>query len=161
MIILSLLLYSQVATIYGQADESSAAAALSNAETTFAIAFERTLEAEEVGGDVSGLLTRLNEAGSFLAEAHVCYRSSNFSGAVYFAELANEHLEGVEAEAAELANSLGVELGQRLSLTMAGSVVGVFVVALIGFLGWGYVKGRFVRRVLKMRPEVIESDEHK
>ena len=146
-------------SVFGQADETTATMAISKAENGLASAYEAVLEAENVEANVSGLLVRLNEAGSFLADAEMCYRIENFSGAVYFAGLASVSLSGLEGEAVELANFAGVDRGQKLSWTVAGSFFGVFLVVFAGFLGWGFVRERYVRKVLKMKPEVSKVDE--
>jgi hypothetical protein len=116
--------------------------------------------AEEAGVDVSGLLVRLNDCGELLVEARVAYGLGDFDEAVGFAGLCSEVGESVEGDAVDL--RLGAQ-GSRVAelwLTLAGSLVGVVVVLFVGFFGWGVVKRRFVRRVLEMRVEVGEGDEH-
>jgi hypothetical protein len=151
-VLLLLCLYVGAASC--QADEMSASTAISEADSDLALVFEKLLEAEELGADVVGLLEKLDEAGGFLATAHINYGRGNFSGALYFAELTIERLDGLDVAAVELVNSVGVERGQRLSLTVMGSVVGIFIAVFVGFVGWSYVKAWFVRRILKMKPEV-------
>lgn len=140
-------------------NQDDAATVVAVAESELADCYGAVLEAERVGANVSDLLARLNVGAGFLAEAELCYRSGNFSGAVYFAELVIENLDGLIGEAGELYSSVAFERGQESSWVVGVSVVGVFVVVLLGFFGWGYVKGFYVRLVLRMKPEVSDVDE--
>jgi len=149
-----------VINVFGQPEESLAGKAISRAEDELAMAYEAISEAEAVGANVSHLLARSKVAGRLLAEAKMESRSRNFSEAVYFADLASESLYGLQSEAAELASFVALENGQRLFWTVGGSIFGVLFVMLIGFVGWPSIKKRYVRRVLKMKPEVSRIDEH-
>jgi len=143
------------------ANETDAVAAIAAVEEKIIPCYNAVLEAESFDVNVSSFLVRLNVAGGFLADAEMCYRNGNFSGAVYFAGLASESLSGLESEAVELTNSAEVERSQKLSWTIVGSAFGVFLVVFFGFLGWGYVRNHYVRKVLKMKPEVSGVDEHR
>src|SRR4030042_446432 len=78
---------SLVATVSGFS-ESEATLASNDADGAVALAYTATLKAKNAGANVSDLLTRLDEAGEFLAQAHMAYRSGDFDGAILAAHLA-------------------------------------------------------------------------
>jgi len=149
-----------VSSAFAQDDEDLALSAIDGAEVSLVLAYEAVLETEHDGVDVSGLLVRLNDAGELLVKAHAAHGLGDFDEAVGFAGLCSEVGDSVNSDAVEL--RLGAQGSQvtELWLTMAGSLVGVVVVLFVGFFGWGAVKRRYVRRVLEMKVEVSEGDEH-
>jgi len=149
-----------VSSAVAESDNNAALSAIDGAEVSMVSAYEAVLEAEEAGVDVSELLARLNDAGELLVKARVAYGLGDFDGAVGFAGLCSEVGGGVGSDAVDL--RLGIQRSgvTELWLTLVGSLVGVVVVVFVGFFGWGVVKRRFVRRVLEMKVEVGEGDEH-
>jgi len=135
-----------------------AASAIGQAEGVVASAYEAVLEAEQAGANVSGLLVRLNEAGELLARAQVAFRLGDFDEAVVSANLCSEIGEGVRSEADELRVKA---YGGRVTgswLTMTGSMVSVVAVVFGSFWGWRVFKRRYIRRVLRMKPEVVKDE---
>ena len=148
-----------VSSAIAESDDDAALSAIDGAEVSMVSAYEAVLEAEADGVDVSGLLLRLDDAGGLLVEARVAYGLGDFDEAVGFAGLCSEVGDAVNSDAVDL--RLGVQ-GSRVTelwLTLAGSLVGSVVVLFVGFYGWGFVKRRYVRRVLEMKVEVGEGDE--
>ena len=74
-----------------------------------------------------------------------------------FAGLCSEVGEAVKSDAVELQVETQGSKVWGLWLTLIGSLVGVVVVVFAGFLGWGYVKKRYVKKALGMKPEVSEG----
>ena len=148
---------SLVATVSGLS-ESEATLASNDADGTVASAYTATLRAEKAGANVSDLLTRLDEAGKFLAQAHMAYRSGDFDGAILAANLAR----GIGEEVQNAADSLEVlargESQQRLLFTFTGSIASVVLIVLGSFFGWRVFKRRYYERVLKMKPEVASNE---
>lgn len=140
------------------AGAEEAGLAIERAEDVLVSAYRVVLEAEGAGANVSGLLFQLNRAGELLAQARVSYRAGDFDGAARSAGLCSEMGEGVRGEAEGLKNLAVVQGAQRFWWTLTGSVVGVTIIVCLSFLGWLIFKGRYHRRVLGMRPEVV-SDE--
>lgn len=141
------------------ATHDAAATAVAAAESALVDCYLGVLDAEGAGANVSALVARLNVATGYLTEAQLRLRSGNFSGAVDSAGLVGESLDGVVDEAGVLHNAAALARAQQLSWAVGGSIVGVVVVGVLGVLGWGYVKGRHVRRVLTMTPEVADVAE--
>jgi len=140
------------------ADQGDASATIAAVENELAASHYAVLEADGVGADVSDLLDRLNSAAEFLVEAKTCYRSANSSGAIYFAELASGNLDGLIEQADERYASVALERAQTLPWVAGGSVMGGFIVVLVGFFGWGYAKRYYLRRFLGKKPEVSDPD---
>ena len=128
---------------------------ISEADYSMIQAHEAVLDAEEAGADVSALLDRLNVAGEYLAEAHVCYRLGDLENATRFAGLCFDIVEGAKSEAVELKNEKHGLLVASLFVRIVGSYVGVMVVVLLGYVIWLVFKRRYQRRVLGLKPEVI------
>ena len=138
--------------------EDVATSAVSRAEGVVASAYEDVLRAEGSGANVSGLLTRLNDAGELLAQAHNSYRLEDFDGAARFADLCSQIGEEVRVEAYDLRRLAVEEAGRRFRWTMIGSILGVAIIVGVSFLGWRIFKRRYYRRVLGMRPEVVSGE---
>ena len=139
--------------------EDVAASAISRAEDAVALAYEDVLRAEGSDANVSSLLTRLNQAGELLAQAHNSYRLEDFDDAARFADLCGRIGEEVRVEAHDLKSLAVEEAGQRFRWTVIGSILGVAIVVGASFLGWRVFKRRYYRRVLGMKPEVGSDDE--
>ena len=147
-----------VANVLGQADEALAEAAVAEAQQELASVYGAVLEAETIKVNVSGFIVRLNVAAGFLADAEMLRRSGNFSGAVLSAGQAQESLQGLLGDVEGGTDAVALERAQALAWTVALSIVGVFLVVAVGWVGWGYVRACYVRRVLRMKPEVAEDD---
>jgi hypothetical protein len=147
--------------VLGQVDEGTAIVTVFKAQNDLISSYEAVLKAENVGVNVEDLLARLNVAAESLADANMSLRNGNFSGAVYFAGLASGGLAELQNEAIELTHSSSIEKGQQLFWRVTGSIFGGFFVLLLSFFGWNFVKEKYIRRLLKMKPEVHEVDEHR
>ncbi len=147
-----------VSAAFGVAGEDVAALAVEDAEASVVSAYEAVLDAERVGADVSGLLTRLTVAGQCLADARFWVELGDYDSANLCYENATRIGEEVEGEAQALRTEAYSARVTDLVLRMTVSVVGVVVIVLSSFLVWRVFKRRYQRRVLEMRPEVA-SDE--
>jgi hypothetical protein len=158
LLVLSAFMFPFFVSRADASSEDAAASAISEAEEAVGLAYETVLEAENAGAEVSGLLDKLDEAGMLLAEAQVSFRLGDFDEAFSLANLCSGIGESVEDEAYELR----VEAyGSRVMvswLTMAGSLVGVVVVAFGSFWGWRVFRRRYVRRALRIKPEVAKDE---
>jgi len=138
--------------------EDTAATSIERAENALVSAYQAVLEAERVGMDVAALLTRLNEAGESLIKAQVAFTLRDFDEAIRSADLCYEVGEDVKSQAEELllvAYSSSV-MGNWLTVT--GSLASVIVIVFGSFWGWHVFKRRYIRRVLKKKPEVAKDE---
>lgn len=139
-------------------NSDEAQAAISRAESRISVVYESVLEAEGDGADISGLLLKLNNCSALLAKAKMQYRFGNFSEAVSFANQCFDSLSGIEVEADMLKDSVVMEKKQRLLVSAVGSAFAVGAVVYAGIFGWRFFKGKYCKRVLKMKPEVQHDD---
>ena len=140
------------------ADKADADEALIDAENVLSSVYVAVLEVEKSGGNVSGLLVKLDSGGRFLAEAQMCYRNGDFDGAVYYADLSVRNVTGLVEEAGQLEALAVSEYNERLFQTMAASVTAVGVIVLGSVVGWRIFKQRYFEKVLKMKPEVVKGE---
>ena len=145
---------------FAQTEEGTAIVAVSSAEEKLVSVYKAVLDAEKIGADVSPLLERLDLAGNLLAKANMSFRLGDFEDAVSLADSVVSGLEGFESEAANLAGSYQGDWNRRFMLSLVVSAIGILLVIMLGFFGWSRVKKRFVDKVLGMKPEVVEGNEH-
>lgn len=143
LIILVLSVSIFMSEIFASNSEDTTTTNIERAENALVSAYQAVLEVEQVGADVSGLLTELNEAGEFLAEARMAYRLGDFDNATSSADMGRDIGEGVGVKAYELKNSEWRENIQRMWWTIMGSVLGVIMIASGSFWVWHFLKRRY------------------
>lgn len=131
---------------------------LTEAERAFTSAYEAVFEAEQAGANVSGLFGRLNIAGEYLSEAYVWYHSGDSENASRFAGLCYDVVGDVKDEAVELRNEAKRLEETEFVETLFGSVVGIIVVAVSGYVVWRVFKRRYRKQFLGLRPEVVSGE---
>jgi len=131
--------------------------AVVEADNVLKQAYAVVLDAEMAGANVSSLIARLNEAGGFLAEADMAYRNKDYVRASGKAKECVTKANGVFADASGLRVSALVDARRRflnmLMLSITSAVV--FVVGLV--LVWIWFRRSYLRRLLKMKPEVVSD----
>ena len=132
-----------------------AASSLDGAEELVCQAFEMVLEAEEAGANVSIFMADLDEAGALLAEAEILRRNGNVDEAAGLAEQAVVIANNVEREALELKNLALVNRQNVFWFSSVCSLVGVSVFLLVLFFVWRWFRRVYLRRLLRMKPEVV------
>lgn len=132
-----------------------AASSLDGAEALVCEAFEMVLGAEEAGVNVSIFMADLDEAGALLAEAEILRRSGSVDKAVSLADQAVVIANNVEREALELKNLASVNRQNVFWLSSVFSLVGASVFLIVLFFVWRWFRRVYVRRLLKMKPEVV------
>lgn len=153
-----ILVFSWFAHACFAVEKVDAEEALIDAENILSSAYVAVLEVEKSGGNVSGLLVKLDSGGRFLVEAQMCYRNGDFVGAVYYADLSVRNVTGLIEEAGQLKVLAVSGYNERFFQTMAASVTAVSVIVLGSVVGWRIFKQRFFEKVLKMKPEVVEGE---
>jgi len=138
-------------------DEASSA--VGGADNALRRAFEAVLEAERAGVNVSDLIVKLDEAGGLLAEAENAYRIGNFSEAVSRAEECSILANGVVGEALSLQNMALADAQTAFWQNLTFSCFGGAAVLVVLFLVWGWFKRVYVKRMLRMKPEVASDVE--
>jgi hypothetical protein len=138
-------------------DEASSA--IGEADNALRRAFEAVLEAERAGANVSDLIVKLDGAGRLLAEAENAYRIGNFSEAVSRAEECSMLADGVVGEALSLRNMALADAQTAFWQNLTFSCFGGAAVLVVLFFVWGWFKRAYVKRMLRMKPEVASNVE--
>ena len=142
----------------GALGDGDAVGFVSEAEDALGVAYEAVWAAEEAGANVSDLMGRLNIAGEYLAEAHVWVRLGDLREAGRFAGLCIEVVEGFRDQAVVLRQVAYDRWMLDVIVRVIGSVFGVVVVVVAGFVGWRVFRRRYVKHVLGSRPEVASNE---
>lgn len=155
---LSLFTFSVLVCRVAASDAELAASTINQTEKVASSAYAAVLDAEQVGANVSDLLTKFNEAGELLAEAHTALKLGNFDEAVLLANLCQGISEEVKDEADDLRVKAYDSRVMSSWIAVIGSLVGVVAVVVGSFWSWRVFKRRYYRRILKMKPEVAEDE---
>ncbi len=130
---------------------------IQNAEIAMDQAFHSVLEAEQAGGNVTDLLIRLNTAGQFLAEAQNIYKSGGSTSVKLNANSAKAIADQVNAEAIKLKEVHSILNSNNFWFIVTFSVGGAVVFGLLMLLIWQKFKTSYKKKLLSLKPEVIDN----
>lgn len=139
------------------ASADEARTAVANADHALRNAFERVHDAEEAGANVSGLISRLNDAGFAFTSAGTSLQMGNYSDALDHAASCQTLAEGIANDAVQSREQsllAGSWQSVASSFVLPGVAAGVFILALL--LVWSRFKRFYNRKLLKSRPEVAK-----
>jgi hypothetical protein len=131
------------------ASEDVTNSALTEAEETFASAYEAVLEAEQAGANVTELLDHYNLAVERLAEARILLRLGDFDDTINFVDLANIGAD-VKTEAEQLKIDAQESSNSNLLNVLTFSTLGVTFVICATFVCWRVFKRRYFRQPLEI-----------
>jgi len=155
--LLCLFLVLALTTVCMATSEDEVTSKISEANNALREAFKTVLEAEEAGANVSGLVAKLNEAGGFLSEAEMAYRNGDLDKAVSETAKCLTIANGILGDALALKSSALEDAQIMRTHTLLFSFAGA-VVSVVGlFLVWVRFKPFYVRKLLKMKPEVASN----
>ena len=141
LLVFASLLFAPIA--FAEVSQDQAASALANAEASVTSSYQAVLKAEESGANVSSLLVRLNDAGWFLARAHLAYDSGDFDSALGFATQSQDKLNGFVADANALKEN-AIQMHYRdFTVNIVGSIIGAVGVVCVGFFVWFFLKRKY------------------
>jgi hypothetical protein len=149
-------LFSHGVFVVCGADEASSS--VGEADVAVRRAFNATLDAERAGANVSGLILRLNEAGTILGEAEMALKDGNSSEAASKAVQCVEIAESVKGDADVLKASALDEAQTVFWTSLTFSVVGIAVFVVVLEFVWRRFKRGYVRKMLGMKPEVADGE---
>jgi type VI protein secretion system component VasK len=142
--------------VYGYSrDEASIKVAAANNALTEA--FTEVAQAEKAQANVTDLTLKLNEAGTELAKADNAFRVGYYDNAIIQAHRCVDLVQGVIVEAQSLKADAEIARRNQLMLTAAFSSIGLVALLGVGLFGWRYLRNRFVREAMKMKPEVVPA----
>jgi hypothetical protein len=131
---------------------------VSEAEEILGVTYEAVLEAEQVGANVSILLSQMDLGAEYLAEANFRYRLGAYEEATHFARVCIETVDDVRSIAFELSDNSKRLRENEFFLRLLWSSVGVVGVGLIGFVFWRFFSGRYLQRDFDLKLEVVSSE---
>jgi hypothetical protein len=120
-------------------------------------AFANVLAAEAAGGNVTGLLAKLNGAGELLAEAERGYQNGNLAGINDKANSAILIANQVKSDAATLTISSRNNSENNFLLTATFSIVGIAFLLFALNLIWRRAKRGYYKKLLGSKPEVVNN----
>lgn len=138
-------------------DSAEAISVLNQAEDDLGSAFVAVSEAEVAGADVSALLSKLSNAGDTLSEGYAAFRIADYEGAFALANECGAAIKGIVSEAVQLKADAENAKMDRLVFAGVASGVGLLLLVVLGFLGWRLLKRWYYRRVLDMKPELVDA----
>lgn len=147
-------LFSWFVHTYFAAGQIEAEQMLAKAENDLVSAYASVAEADRVGADVSELLVKLGLAEVLLAEADNAYRVGDHEKAYSLAMNCSDAVNNVVYDALALKSEAEEAYSQRLLFSAVVSGLGLSVLFVLSLFGWRLLKKRYLKQVLKMRPEV-------
>ena len=139
-------------------DKAAADEALIDAENDLVSAYVAVAEAEDTGANVSELLAKLKIAGNLLGDASISYRLSDYDDAYSCAVNCSNTVNGVISEASSLIEEAEQVYKERLFATVAMSSAGLGVLFVLSLFAWRFLKKKYFKRVLEMKPEVGKTE---
>jgi predicted PurR-regulated permease PerM len=136
---------------------SNETASIQSADDSINQAFTNVLAAEKAGADVTQLLTKLNAAGAFLAEANNAYQTGNLSNSTSAADDARLIANQVNSDAIGLRNSSVTQSQNNTFLTVIFSVGAAFIFVVLMLLVWRRFKRGFSWKLLASKPTVVDN----
>lgn len=118
-------------------------------------AFTAVVTAEKSGADVTILTTDLNEALRLLNESRACYEKGNYSLAITYADDSAKISQSIILSAKELRERAVQETTSRSILTIAGAILVIGVLYILGYLGWKWWKQRSYKKLMEMRVKEV------
>jgi membrane protein implicated in regulation of membrane protease activity len=154
--VLALLAFCVVRVPSVRGDESSSS--VGDAQCALKQAFTFVLDAESAGANVSGLILRLNEAGTILGEAEIALNNGNSSEAASEAGQCVSIADGVKNDAVALKASALDEARTTSRTYLTYSVTGVAVFVVVLAVAWHRFRRGYVGKALGARPEVVSGE---
>jgi len=126
---------------------------IDDGEMALTDAFEKVVDAETAGANVSILLQQLNNAASLLDLAEVAYANADSEGALSKANECVTLASGVASDAAEFKNQAITAMNGQWMIVMF-SVLGAAVFSIVLYVLWFSFRRFYDRKVLGLKPEV-------
>ena len=129
-------------------DVDQARSNVSRAEQTLGSVYVQVADAAASGADVSGLLNKLDVAGSYLSGAFAALKNEDYEQALQKAASCENELTGLEEQAVSLKVEAKDASDFGLLESVIGSFIGLVLVIVLGFIGWRILKRTYLKRSL-------------
>jgi hypothetical protein len=156
-LLLLTILVSSLLPVCFAVGEADASIAISQAEQNFKLAYVEVAESENAGANISLLLNKLEVAARYLSESDSAFRVGDYESAFSLASECSISLQGVVSDAERLKINAEISNNAAFLLTAVGSGIGIGLILFFGFLGWRYLKKWYLKRVLNMKPSVVNN----
>jgi hypothetical protein len=125
------------------ATESDARAAVTEAQKRISVCYDAAADAAKAGGNVTSLLSTLNDAGNSLSKAELALSQGDFNSANALALESEGKLNGFENAASGLKESAVKAGNWDFEVNVVGSSVGSVVVLALGFVVWRLLRRKY------------------
>jgi CHASE3 domain sensor protein len=120
-------------------------------------AFNAVLDAEKSGANVTDLLTQINNAQNILAQSENHYRIGDTNAATAEADSVLPITQQVINSAKDAEQNAIVSSQNAFWITIALTLVGIFLFVLVLFLIWRLVKQHYIKGLSEAKPEVVNQ----
>lgn len=127
------------------------------AEDSLNRAFEKVLEAEQAGANVTSLIVRLKEAAGLLLEAYLLDGNGEHEEAVKVAEAVVKITEKASDEASKFKASALSNRKFAFKISLIVSAIGVSAFLFFMSRLWRRFKKYYINKILACRPEVADD----
>ena len=134
-------------------DIRQADASLNEAENSLTSAYNAVARADRAGANVTDLVNKLNVAAALLAKAYGLSQSGNYDQAISYSIKSSQDTSEVQTEAESRQSVAQNAQNGRLFLSSAVSSVGLSVLFFSSLFLWRFMKRRYRKRILQLRPE--------
>jgi len=123
--------------------ETEARLAIESAQGKIVECYNAVVDVEKAGGNITDLLSRLDDAGGLLSKATLAYSYGEFDEAHDFAVQSEEGLEGFVDEANALKETAKQEKYWDFVITVIAPIVGAELVVCGSFAVWFLLKRKY------------------
>jgi len=134
-------------------DEGQARSAMVEADQTVKDCYLAVAAADKAGGNVSGRLSVLQDAGMLLSRANLAFEKGDFDSAYSLAVQSKASLDGFVAEANSVKDAAEQSGFVDFMINIVGSSAGTVAVVVGGFAVWFWLNRRYGK------VEHVEQDE--
>ena len=139
----ALLIFASCVRAYASVNADEARIAIQAAESRVIACYNATADAENTGGNVTELITVLNEAGDLLSQAKAAYNMGEFDIAAGLASNCTGTLSGFADRAMILRNNAADERHFDFMINIVGSAVGAVMLVILSWILWIYLNKRY------------------
>ena len=126
------------------AEQDTAASAIASAKQQVVTCYVAVKEAEAAGANVSSLTFALSDVGALLSQSELAYSKGDYGAAESLASQCSQRLSGLISESNNLRNRAVGARDFDFLVSIVISVVGTFVVILLGFVAWRFLTKRYL-----------------
>jgi len=127
------------------------------ADQSIKTAFTHLSDLNANGIDVHALVQYLNTAIEKLSDSQQAIIDEDYDNAELRAQEAFQiSLDTINS--AGLLNQLRVGISQKFNIELALAILEALIVSFVTFFGWRIVKEHYVKKLLKMKPEVNKNE---